>query len=83
VVHDGQRLALVGESGEYLGGIHAEFDYFEGQVAANGLALLNQVHRAHAAFAQRSKDVIPAEIVITGFRRRDIEGLSFRLAGAN
>jgi len=29
-VHHRQRLTLVGEAGEYLAGVHAEFYYFEG-----------------------------------------------------
>jgi hypothetical protein len=51
VVHHRQRLTLIGEAGQYLAGVHAELYYFEGYRAANGLALLGQIHCAHAALA--------------------------------
>ena len=70
VVHYRQRLTLVGETGEHLAGVHAEFHDFKGHTPANGLALLGQVHGAHAPFAYRSKDLITAEVVITGSRCR-------------
>jgi hypothetical protein len=51
VVHHRQRLTLIGEAGEHLAGVHAEFYNFEGHSAANGFALLSQVHCAHATLA--------------------------------
>src|SRR5262249_48135731 len=42
---------------------------------ANRLKLLGQVHRAHPPFTYGSKNLIPAEIVITGCRCRCIDGL--------
>jgi hypothetical protein len=47
VVHDRQRLALVGEAREYLSSVHAEFHDFESHVTPKGFALLGQVHGAH------------------------------------
>jgi hypothetical protein len=75
VVHHRQRLPLVGEAGEYLVRVHPEFDDFERYTAANGFPLLGQVHGAHTPFAQRTKDLKTAEIVITGCRCRCIESL--------
>ena len=76
VVHHRQRLALVVEAGQHLGGIHTELHNLKSHTPANGLALLGQVHGAHAAFAKRTNDSITAEVVITGCRRCCIEGLS-------
>jgi hypothetical protein len=36
VVHQRERLAPVGETSEYLTGVHPELHYFEGHIAANG-----------------------------------------------
>jgi hypothetical protein len=83
VVHHRQRLALVREASEYLAGVHPEFDDFKRYTAANGFALLGQVHSAHTPFAERSKDVITAEIVITGCPCRCIDGLSSGFVRAN
>ncbi len=47
------------------------------QGPANGFALLGQEHSAHAAFAKRTNDPIPAEVVISGGRGRCIDRLSF------
>ncbi|MGD0365730.1 MAG: hypothetical protein ABSC93_33010, partial [Bryobacteraceae bacterium] len=78
MVHHGQSLTLIGEAGEYLPGVHAEFDYFESHVPANGFALLGQVHRAHAAFPQRSEDVISDKVLISGYRGSRVDALSSR-----
>src|SRR5262245_18256855 len=51
MIHHGQRLAFAGEASEYLTDVHYELHDFEGYLAANGFALLGQVHRAHAPFA--------------------------------
>ena len=50
VVHHRQSLALVSKTGEYLVRVHPEFDDFERDAAANGFALLGQVHGAHTPF---------------------------------
>ncbi len=83
MVHHRQRLALVGEAGEYLAGVHPEFDDFKRYQAANGFALLSQVYGAHTPFAERSKDVITAEVVITVCDGRRIDGLSSGFVRAN
>ena len=49
-------------------GIHAELHNLKSHTPANGFALLGQVHGAHAAFAKRTNDPIPAEVVITRCR---------------
>jgi hypothetical protein len=66
VVHHGERLALIVEAGQYLGGVHAELHNLKGDPPANWLKLLGQVHSAHPPFAYGSKDVIAAEVVILG-----------------
>jgi hypothetical protein len=76
MIHHGQRLALLGEAGEHLTGVHSEFYDFEGYLPTNGFALLGEVHRAHASFAQNSKDLIATEVVSTGCRCRCIEDWS-------
>src|SRR6202035_1810803 len=76
MVHHGQRLTLVGEASEYLARVHAEFYNFERDTAANGLALLGQVHSAHAPFAQRSKDLIAPEVVIPDWRYGGVHRLN-------
>jgi hypothetical protein len=83
VVHHRQRLALDGEAGEYLAGVHPEFDDFKRYKAANGFALLSQVYGAHTPFAERPKDLITAELVITGCARRRIDGLGSGFVRAN
>ena len=83
VVHHRQRLALFGEAGEYLAGVHAEFHDFEGYTPANRFALLGEVHGAHTAFADGPNDVITAEVVITGWSRRCIDGLGSGFICAN
>jgi hypothetical protein len=83
VVHDRQRLALDSEAGEDLAGVHPEFDRFKRYQAANGFALLSQVYGAHAPFAERSKDVITAEVVITSCCGPRIDGLSSEFVRAN
>jgi hypothetical protein len=72
--------ALVVEAREHLGSIHAELHDLERHPAANGLALLGQIHRAHATFAQGLHDPIAAEIFIRrqlcgSARRPGIEAL--------
>ena len=64
VVHHRQRLALVGEAGEHLGGVHPELDDLERHAPANGFTLLGEIHRAHTPFAQGLDDPIAAEVVI-------------------
>ncbi|MDR3701194.1 MAG: hypothetical protein P4L56_16220 [Candidatus Sulfopaludibacter sp.] len=66
VVHDRQRLALVDEAGEHLARVHSQFDDFERYEAANRFKLFGQVDGAHTPLAERPKDPIPAEIVLTG-----------------
>jgi hypothetical protein len=83
VVHHRQRLALVGEASEYLTGVHPEFYYFEGYIPSNGLALLGQVHGAHAPFAYWPNDLITAEVVITGWSSRGVSRLSPELVRAH
>jgi hypothetical protein len=48
----------------------------------NRLELLGQVHGAHTPFAYRSKDLITAEVVVTGSRCRS-NGLSCRFFHAD
>ena len=74
VVHDRQGLALVGKARKHLARVHPQFDDFEGYGAANGFALLGEVYGAHTPFAERSNDLISAEVVISG-RRRCKDGL--------
>ena len=83
VVHHGQRLTLIGEAGEYLASVHAEFYYFEGHKATNGLKLLSQIHSAHAPFAQRSKDLIAPEVVIPDWRYGGVHRLNLELECAD
>jgi hypothetical protein len=83
VVHHRQSLALVCKTSEHLIGVHPESYYFEGGRAANGFALLGQVHGAHASFPDWPDDRIKAEVVITGCRPRTIDGLSSKIVRAN
>ena len=82
MVHHRQRLTLIGEAGQYLARIHAKFHDFKSYRPANGFALFGQVHGAHATFAQRSNDLIAAEIVIACRRSSSIDGLSPELIRA-
>jgi hypothetical protein len=76
-------VPLVGEAGEYLARVHPEFDYLQSYTAADGFALLGQVHGAHTPFTQRSKDVITAKVVVTGCHRQCNDRLSSDDFGAN
>ena len=51
VVHHRQRLALVVEAGQHLGGIHPELHNLKSHAPANGLKLFGQVNGAHTPFA--------------------------------
>jgi len=51
VVHHCKRLALIGEAGEYLAGVHSQLHYLQGYMPSNGFALFSQVHSAHTALA--------------------------------
>ena len=51
MVHHRQRLALVVEAGEHLGGIHAELHNLESHAPANGFTLFGQINGAHPPFA--------------------------------
>ncbi len=74
MIHHRQRLALVMEAGQDLGGIHADLHHLKSHAPANGFTLLGEINGAHAPFAQRSKDTIPAEVVITSSAFRCIDG---------
>jgi hypothetical protein len=77
------RLALVVKASEYLAGVHSELHDFQGHKAAEWDTLLSQVNGSHASFAQLTPDLITAEIVVVGCRRRYTDCLSSGLILAN
>jgi len=62
VIHQGQRLALGFEAGDHLLRVHAGLDDLHRHAAAEGLRLLCQVHRAHAALSEQLDDVIRPDL---------------------
>jgi len=68
VVHQRERLTLVIEAGEHLGGVHARLHDLERHAPANGLALFGEIDSAHAPFADNLDDAIAAEVVVQNRR---------------
>jgi hypothetical protein len=62
VIHQGERLALGLEAGDDLLRVHAGLDHLHRNAAAEGLGLLRQVHRAHAALPEQLDDVIRPDL---------------------
>ena len=58
VVHEGQRLPLGLEAGNYRLGVHARRDDLEGHAAAHRFLLLGQVDDAETAFTKPAEDSI-------------------------
>jgi hypothetical protein len=60
MVHYRQGLSLGLESGDYLFGVHAEFDDFEGHLAANWLSLFGHVDNRHATLTDLFQQLVAA-----------------------
>src|SRR5678815_40056 len=61
VIHQSQRLPLRLEAGHDTRGIHTGFDDLEGDLAANGLALLGEPHFTHPAAANALEEAVGAD----------------------
>jgi hypothetical protein len=87
MVHQGQSLSFSLEAGQYLAGVHPQFDDFQGYAPSNGLSLLGEVNHAKPAFTKCFKDAVVADVLWsiainrpgTGGRffekRRDVVGM--------
>src|SRR5437867_189337 len=69
MVHHGQGLALGFEARDDLPGIHAQFNYFEGDAAADWFLLLGHINHAASAFADLLEQFVPADTITGLFGR--------------
>jgi hypothetical protein len=60
VVHQGQRLPFGIEAGEYRLRVASAFDELQRDLPSDGLGLLRQVHRSHAALAENPNERVSA-----------------------
>src|SRR5215471_1079259 len=64
MIHQCQRLAFAFKPRHNLTRVHTQLDHFERHLALDGLALLGQIDRSHAALTDQPQDSIGSKAIV-------------------